>query len=128
MWTYKTWRWSFVVIALVLMSCALPEGQWTIDTRLEPVGTAWIGGPPMATEEAEAEETAIAIVTEEAPQVEVTPEACLIKGNVSNSGDMVYHMPGGVYYDRVKVDHSQGDRFFCLESEAVDAGFRRSTR
>lgn len=66
--------------------------------------------------------TAVAIEEEEEPQV-----ACEIKANVGSSGN-IYHLPGGVYYDRVKVDISQGDFWACTEQEAIDAGFRKSSR
>lgn len=52
---------------------------------------------------------------------------CSIKVNVSDN-DSVYHLPGGVYYDRVKVDLSQGDLWVCSEEEAVAAGARKSSR
>lgn len=65
---------------------------------------------------------AVEIEEEEAPQV-----ACEIKGNVGSSGN-IYHLPGGAYYDRVKVDTSQGDMWFCTEEEAIAAGFRKSSR
>jgi hypothetical protein len=69
------------------------------------------------------EPTAIVLATEEAPQVE-----CLIKGNVTAAGEKIFHLPGGVYYDRVKIDFSQGDAWFCTEGEAVQQGFRKSSR
>lgn len=66
--------------------------------------------------------TAVAIEEEEAPQV-----ACEIKVNVSQN-DIVYHLPGMAYYDRVKVDFSQGDFYACDEAEAIAAGARKSSR
>lgn len=69
------------------------------------------------------EPTAVVLATEEAPQV-----ACDIKGNVASNGEMIFHVPGGVYYDRVKVDLEQGDAWLCSEGEAVHAGFRKSSR
>lgn len=50
---------------------------------------------------------------------------CKIKGNANS---MIYHVPGGQYYDRTKVDPKEGDRLFCTEQEAQAAGFRRAKR
>lgn len=44
----------------------------------------------------------------------------LIKGNASS---MIYHMPGGAYYDRTKAE-----AWFKTESEAQAAGYRRSKK
>jgi endonuclease YncB( thermonuclease family) len=54
--------------------------------------------------------------------------SCLIKGNISSSGEKIYHPPQGTYYSRTKVDPSKGERMFCSEEEAVAAGWRRSKR
>lgn len=53
--------------------------------------------------------------------------ACPIKGNVS-SGGKIYHIPGGSFYDRTVIDISAGERWFCSESEALSAGWRKSKR
>lgn len=54
--------------------------------------------------------------------------ACNIKGNISRSGERIYHVPGGAYYGRTRIDQSKGERMFCSESEAREAGWRRSSR
>jgi hypothetical protein len=54
-----------------------------------------------------------------------TPE-CTIKGNMTRSGECIYHVPGGRYYNSVKMDLSKGKRWFCSEEEAEAAGCRRS--
>jgi deoxyribonuclease-1 len=51
------------------------------------------------------------------------PQSCLIKGNISRSG-RIYHVPGSRYYEKVKIDTSKGERWFCSVEEAVDAGWR----
>ena len=56
------------------------------------------------------------------------PGTCLIKGNISQRGIRIYHVPGGQYYDRTRVDTSKGERMFCTEVEAQAAGWRRSRR
>jgi hypothetical protein len=54
--------------------------------------------------------------------------ACNIKGNVSASGELIYHLPGGGFYDRTLVSETKGERWFCSEAEARAAGWRRSKR
>lgn len=51
---------------------------------------------------------------------------CNIKGNIGSSGKRIYHVPGGRYYDRTRIDTSRGERWFCTEGEARAAGWRRS--
>ena len=53
---------------------------------------------------------------------------CNIKGNISSSGDKIYHMPGQQYYEVTKIDESKGEKFFCSAQEAEKAGFRASQR
>lgn len=50
------------------------------------------------------------------------PDGCAIKGNI-REGKPVYYMPNCKYYDQVIVDEAFGDRWFCSEKEAKDAGF-----
>ncbi len=56
-----------------------------------------------------------------------TPEA-LIKGNISSSDEKIYHVPGGSFYPQTVIDEAAGERWFCTESEARDAGWRISQR
>jgi micrococcal nuclease len=52
-----------------------------------------------------------------------------IKGNIStNSGEKIYHVPGGDFYEQTVIDEAAGERWFCTESEAVAAGWRISQR
>jgi hypothetical protein len=60
-------------------------------------------------------------------KTETQPDAqgrCVIKGNISKSGERIYHVPGNRYYDRTIVDERAGERWFCSESEAIAAGWR----
>ena len=53
-------------------------------------------------------------------------EGCQIKGNISNSGEKIYHVPGGRYYEQTVITPGKGERWFCTEEEAQAAGWRRS--
>ena len=52
--------------------------------------------------------------------------SCPIKGNISNRGERIYHVPGGRYYGQTRIDEQKGERWFCSEGEAQKAGWRRS--
>jgi len=54
------------------------------------------------------------------------PMDCPIKGNISSKGERIYHVPGGRWYDRTRIDSSKGERWFCTEEEALAAGWRRA--
>ena len=56
------------------------------------------------------------------------PENCLIKGNINSIGQSTYHVPGGHWYDKVKIDSVRGERWFCSEEEAVAAGWIKAER
>jgi endonuclease YncB( thermonuclease family) len=49
---------------------------------------------------------------------------CKIKGNISRSGNRIYHLPKGRYYANTKINSAKGERWFCSESEARKAGWR----
>lgn len=51
------------------------------------------------------------------------PQGCAIKGNITANGQ-IYHMPWSPWYGRVKVDPTRGERWFCSEAEAQEAGWR----
>jgi micrococcal nuclease len=54
---------------------------------------------------------------------------CNIKGNISyNTGEKIYHLPEDQFYDVTEIDESKGEKWFCSEEEAEEAGFRRSER
>jgi phosphatidylserine/phosphatidylglycerophosphate/cardiolipin synthase-like enzyme len=54
------------------------------------------------------------------------PANCEIKGNINRNGERIFHKPGETFYDRVKVDQSAGERWFCSEQEAIAAGWRHA--
>jgi hypothetical protein len=53
---------------------------------------------------------------------------CLIKGNISSKKEKIYHLPGQQYYEKTIIDESKGERWFCTEEEAIEAGWRKSLR
>lgn len=51
---------------------------------------------------------------------------CIIKGNIADDGEKIYHVPGQQYYDVTKISVHKGERWFCTEQEARDAGWRKA--
>lgn len=67
--------------------------------------------------------------TKPASEKNQTNQSCetpRIKGNVSLSGEKIYHNPEDEYYSRTEIDESNGERMFCTEDEAKEAGWRHS--
>src|SRR3989339_1183298 len=53
-------------------------------------------------------------------------DSCVIKGNISTSGEKIYHLPGCGSYAKTQIDESHGERWFCTETEAQTAGWRKA--
>ena len=53
---------------------------------------------------------------------------CLVKGNISSSGEKIYHVENGQYYSRTKISLEKGERWFCSAKEAEENGGRKSKR
>ena len=53
---------------------------------------------------------------------------CNIKGNVSDSGELIYHEPSGQFYDVTRISAAKNERWFCSKTEAEAAGWRKSKR
>ncbi len=52
---------------------------------------------------------------------------CDIKGNISdNTEERIYHLPGQEYYSQTRVNYLDGERWFCSEEAAREAGWRRA--
>ncbi|GEC32170.1 hypothetical protein N181_19655 [Sinorhizobium fredii USDA 205] len=53
---------------------------------------------------------------------------CDIKGNVSTTGERIFHVPGQEYYRETIVSPLRGERWFCSEEAAREAGWRKAYR
>jgi hypothetical protein len=89
--------------------------------------------PPAAIASASAEVEEPTYPIDGSPAEESHPavaqaQKCAIKGNLSRSGERIFHVPDGQFYSRTKIDEGAGERWFCSEQEAVAAGWRRSMR
>ena len=63
-----------------------------------------------------------------APAAVDTPPSpsCIIKANLQRRDQCIYHLPGGRYYELLKMQPTGSRRWFCTEAEAQAAGCRRS--
>lgn len=51
---------------------------------------------------------------------------CSIKGNINASGEKIYHLSGCGSYSKTKIEENRGERWFCSETEAQSAGWRKA--
>ena len=51
---------------------------------------------------------------------------CNIKGNINSKGEKFYHLLNCGSYAKTVINIEQGERWFCAESEAQAAGWRRA--
>lgn len=63
----------------------------------------------------------------EANTAELGENGCSIKGNISGGG-RIYHMPGQENYARTRINAAKGERWFCSEADAREAGWRPARR
>ena len=62
-----------------------------------------------------------------APAAPAAPQGqCDIKGNINREGERIYHVPGQRYYDDTRISEDRGERWFCSEDEALQAGWRKA--
>lgn len=60
-------------------------------------------------------------------KIQETPKSnCDIKGNISTSGEKIYHLPDCGSYAKTQIDEDRGERWFCSEQEAQEAGWRKA--
>jgi len=58
---------------------------------------------------------------------QTAPKGCPIKGNITANG-RIYHAPWSPWYKRTRINTAKGERWFCNEAEAVNAGWRAPHR
>lgn len=61
-----------------------------------------------------------------AAPVEYGANGCFIKGNINLEGEKIYHTPNCEYYRQTVINENKGERWFCTEQEALDAGWRKA--
>lgn len=57
------------------------------------------------------------------PELPIEEQCFDVKGNLTASGEKIYHVQGQANYNTVKPE-----AYFCSEKEAEEAGFRKALR
>lgn len=55
-----------------------------------------------------------------------TSNSCNIKGNINAKKEKIFHSPGCGSYNNTVIDESAGEKWFCSEQEALNAGWRKA--
>ena len=58
----------------------------------------------------------------------IPKNTCSIKGNISNTGEKIYHLETSVDYHKTKINLSKGEKWFCSEHAASSQGWRKAKR
>lgn len=51
---------------------------------------------------------------------------CEIKGNISSTGEKIYHLPECPSWEKTVISEERGEQWFCSEVEAQAAGWRKA--
>ncbi len=55
-----------------------------------------------------------------------TSGTCTIKGNINANQEKIYHLIGCGSYEKTAIDESAGEKLFCTEQDAINAGWRKA--
>ncbi len=69
--------------------------------------------------------TEISATLDSSPVTNTNP-SCVIKGNINVATEKIFHVPGCQSYNQTKINEEAGERWFCSEKEALDAGWRKA--
>ena len=98
-----------IIVCVVLLSSCYPETKYVAPTE----------NKTSVTQEVYQKQTEVRSIENE--------NQCDIKGNISiESGEKIYHVPGQKYYAKTKISPEYGERWFCTEEEARQAGWRKA--
>lgn len=126
-WALAFTRYSTAYVAAEARARSTQVGLWSgafiapWDWRSRNPSTTVLGALSVPTD---AQQRLVSAAGAKAPPV----AGCSIKGNISRAGTRIYHKPGMRNYERTSIDRRRGERWFCTEAEAAEAGWRRATR
>ena len=116
------------IVTFLLAACTIDPVRPQAVYEATATARAEIALLPTATPTSEPEVVPTEEVGEPVQDPTPVPPCEQIKGNISRSGEKIYHVPGGANYDQVKIDESKGEQWFCSEEEAQAAGWRKASR
>lgn len=68
--------------------------------------------------------TGPALLSEVVSRFYEDPMPCAIKGEITIADDRVYYLPASPDYEKVTISARRGERWFCTEAAAREAGWR----
>ena len=108
--------------------------QGLVATQMAALGMAYytqtgISDPGLKTAYLTAKQEKIGIFSSKCTQISnISNSKCPIKGNVHKPGNTkLYRFPGCGQYNNTDVQLFWGDKWFCTESEAQEAGFTKGS-
>lgn len=75
---------------------------------------------------ADYESAGVATVPSPTVHASQSDASCTIKGNISASGEKIFHVLGCQFYQKTIITEEVGERWFCTEQEAISAGWRKA--
>lgn len=123
---------AFVVVSLIISACAFYPVVSQVEFEARQTAQAEVALLPTVTPEPP---MVTVIAPEVVPGDEVgdpvqeptpVPPCEQVKGNISSSGEKIFHVPGSRNYNQVKIDESKGEMWFCSAEDAEAAGWRRA--
>ncbi|KKP70109.1 hypothetical protein A2X44_00115 [candidate division CPR3 bacterium GWF2_35_18] len=66
------------------------------------------------------------ICSTDSEQTVIDSNECTIKGNISWAGEKIYHLITCKDYDQTVIDEKRGEKYFCTEEDAINAGFKKA--
>jgi len=51
---------------------------------------------------------------------------CLIKGDIRRENQKIYYATSSLFYSVLKINLNEGERWFCTEDAAINAGWEKS--
>ena len=60
------------------------------------------------------------------PEQATAAGSCNIKGNINAKKEKIFHSPGCGSYNNTVIDENVGEKWFCSEQDALNAGWRKA--
>ncbi|MFD1357646.1 hypothetical protein ACFQ4X_06985 [Fictibacillus halophilus] len=115
---------TYLVIFLIIAAIGafLGDDDDSKDKKLTSTASSVVATKDSEKPKTQAEKPKAQPVQEKPKPAEKPKAACLdIRGNISSSGEKIYHVPSGRFYDKTEPEAT-----FCTEAEARSAGYRKS--
>jgi hypothetical protein len=118
---------TILLFAVLLSACGVQQGDLLSLKTADPNLTLHFRLiQPVSAPEVAPDVLPDVEVGEIVPDPLPTPPCIIVKGNLSRDGRKLYHVEGMRNFNQVKISEVDGERFFCDEQSAIDAGWARA--